>query len=165
VFVKAARKKRGADANSTPSPSSQICSIAPPTDFRARIHPKLAPEPGHRAALRPWATNFFAACYLVANSNRNDPLLSPICADPSSFPKSVYIATGTGDTLYEDGHGLIEMLKANNHPNAIFRAAKGEGHGFEKWKTDDPNNWATIVFDEIASVVRGSWQSQKESKL
>jgi len=105
---------------------------------------------------------------LVINSNRSDPLLSPICAPSSSFPKSVYIATGTGDTLYGDGSQLIDKLKADNHPNAVFRPVEGQGHGFEKWRTSDPNNPAAIILQDIVSVIKGSWvQSQptKASKI
>lgn len=99
------------------------------------------------------------SCYLVINSDRADPLLSPICADSSSFPKSVFVSAGTGDTLHSDGLRIVEKLKADGHPNAIFLECKGVGHGYEKFqfKSDGPDNWAMITLEKIVEVIRGSW--------
>ncbi|UZJ56142.1 hypothetical protein CBS101457_005462 [Exobasidium rhododendri] len=147
-----------------PEKIQAVCSIAPPTDFRVSSRPKIAKDPGHRFALPSWATLFFDSCYLVINSDRSDPLLSPICAPSSSFPESVYIATGTGDTLYSDGLNLIEKLKKDNHPNAIFRSVQGAGHGFEKFRLEDPHNFAGMIMQDIVSVIEGSWTQAQPSK-
>lgn len=85
--------------------------------------------------------------------------MSPLLAPTSSFPKTVYIATGTGDTLYYDASNLIDKLRSENHPNAHFRPVEGAGHAFEKFNTQDPNNIAFVIFQDIISTIRGSWNT------
>jgi hypothetical protein len=59
---------------------------------------------------------------------------------------------------------LIEKLKADNHPNAFFRSVEGQGHGFEKFRTDEKDNWATMVLGDIVNVIKGSWEQSKSTK-
>lgn len=98
---------------------------------------------------------------MTPQTDRADPLLSVVLAPTSSFPNTVYIATGTGDTLYFDASNLIEKLRSEKHPNAQFRPVEGAGHAFEKFNTQDPNNIAFVIFQEIISTIRGSWNANR----
>lgn len=124
--------------------------------------PKKAPEK-HPQALPPWASRFFDACYLVKTCDRSDPQLSPVCASLLqdhlclSRDGPVYIATGTGDTLYNDGKQCIENLKGQGHQNATFRSVPKEGHGFEKALRNRKN--AFEVFEEMVHLIKASWVS------
>lgn len=137
-----------------------VAAIAPPADFRIESGPRVAPEK-HARALPPWASRYFDACYLITAADRSDPRLSPVCASLSkghlATRGTVFIATGTGDTLYQGGRTCIDNLAKQGHKNAVFRPIPGEGHGFEKALGGPTRVTAMSVFDDIVGCVRASW--------
>lgn len=138
-----------------------VATVAPPTDFRPSSRPKVAPIK-HSRALPAWLARWFDQCYLVQSADRDDPRLSPACARLDANQLScdaVYIATGTGDTLYQDASMLIENLHRQGHRNAILRSVPGEGHGFEKAMVAGPRkDKAIAVINEMAKVISDSWK-------
>jgi acetyl esterase/lipase len=137
-----------------------VACIAPPCDFRPESRPKIAPESNHPRALPRRVTLWFDKCYLIPNADRADPRLSPCCArlsDDQLTASTVYIATGRGDTLHQDGQQLIENLQRQGHKRAILRSVPGEGHGFEKAIRSGPQkDKALAVMDEIVEIIRQS---------
>lgn len=144
-----------------------VTSIAPPTDFRPQARPKLAPQPNHPRALPRKVTLFFDRCYLIPNIDRSNPLLSPVTCDLQKGQldcKVVYIATGKGDTLYNDGYNLIKSLQRQGHKNAIFNGVPNEGHGFEKAiGNGDQKQKALAIFDDMIKLIKGTWQQETSS--
>jgi acetyl esterase/lipase len=106
-------------------------------------------------------------CYLAGvDVKRDDPLVSPYFAKTEDFPSTVYIATGTGDTLYWDGKGLVDRLTQEGHPSATFRPAVGMGHAPHRFDPSDPSNLPFQMYQDIVNNIRRSWsQPTRDSKL
>jgi acetyl esterase/lipase len=107
-------------------------------------------------------------CYIVGDVDRTDPLLSPFHAATSDFPSTVYLTTGTGDTLYWDSKNLVNRLTAEGHPSAIFRPAVGMGHAPGLFRPDDPTNLPLLMYTDIVNNIRKSWsqpRGRRESKM
>lgn len=145
-----------------PQRVQSVTTLYPVTDFVFKGVPKQAPRRIKGAlALPRWATRFFDQSYLVINSNRKDPRLSPLYADPAQFPHSVYIACGQGDTLHDDGKHLIERLQGASHPNAKFVSLPGMGHGFDKSRRGQAVEVTKQIYLEFASRIQAGWDLAK----
>jgi acetyl esterase/lipase len=108
-----------------------VIGIYPPLD-RTKTH--IAPEKRMRAglAISPFISKVFYDSYILPGQSPSDPRISPIGAPTESFPKSVYVACGNADTLYNPCVRFVGRLKEAGHNDAVFVNAEYEGHGFDK---------------------------------
>lgn len=151
-------------ATSTLHGASLTSCIAfyPPTNFTVGRARKQAPKK-HAAALPPWIAQFFDRSYIVAGSDRGDPLISPLLAEASSFPRNVWVTCARGDTLYNDGKAIVEHLKSDaptERPiRAEFHNVNGEGHGFDKVarKGTERGKKKDEAFKLAIDFVKSSW--------
>lgn len=138
---------------------SSVVAFYPPTNFTIARQDKKPPPEKHAHALPPSVTKFFDEAYTLPGVDRADPLISPLKADPKSFPRHVWLGCATGDTLYNDGKELIDKLKAAGHPNAEFLSIPAEGHGFDKVaKNGTERREKTLqAYNAAFDVVEKSW--------
>src|ERR1700761_7120890 len=87
------------------------------------------------SVLSPWWRTFFYKCFInPRTASKNDLALSP-GLDPSLFPKYVFLACGTADTLYIPGNELIRRLKEEQgygEDEAVWLSVDKVAHGFDK---------------------------------
>lgn len=108
-----------------------VISFYPPIDLANRYEaPQKTLASGY--VLPRWVTKLFDAAYIVPSQSASDPLISPLYASTSSFPKHVYLACGNADTLYTPVEKLAQNLKEAGHPNVEFLEIDFEGHSFDK---------------------------------
>lgn len=139
-----------------------VATLYPVTDFVNHGGPKTPPKASKGAlALPRVVSRFFDQSYLVINSNRKDPRLSPLYAEPQRYPRSVYIACGQGDTLHDDGKLLIEKLQKEDHADAKFVSLPGMGHGFDKARSGPAVDVARQTYLELANRIQASWALAK----
>ncbi|EXJ78016.1 hypothetical protein A1O3_09175 [Capronia epimyces CBS 606.96] len=82
--------------------------------------------------LPAWLRRFFYRCYVLPNQDRADPRLSPANAPLDRWPKHVFLACGTADSLHEAGRIMIDRLRESGHRDAEFLSVEREAHAFDK---------------------------------
>lgn len=99
--------------------------------------PQLKPVKGATGGtLPPWLRKMLYNCYIPIETvkDRKQPLISPLFADPASFPASVTILTCQQDSLAREGRRLAELLESSTtfSGSIVHWEAPGQGHAWDK---------------------------------
>ena len=99
--------------------------------------PQLKPVQGAAGGtLPPWLRKILYRCYVPIESvkDRKQPLISPLFADPASFPPSVTILTAEQDSLAREGRKLADRLQDSPayQGSILHWEAQGQGHNWDK---------------------------------
>lgn len=99
--------------------------------------PQLKPVKGAAGGtLPPWLRKILYQCYVPIDKvkDRKQPLISPLYAEPSSFPASVTIITCEMDSLAREGRKLAERLESSPEfkGSVVHWEAPGQGHNWDK---------------------------------
>ncbi|PWN30751.1 alpha/beta-hydrolase [Jaminaea rosea] len=114
-----------------------VLAFYPPTNLSVDRELKAPPPEKHSGAIPLGVAKMFDQSYILSvGVDRTHPLVSPVKADPGSFPPLVWLTCARGDTLYRDGKALIEKLKGTPEgqgpSDLYFHDVSGEGHAFDK---------------------------------
>lgn len=82
--------------------------------------------------LPDWLRAFFYKAYVLPREERSDTRLSPAFAPLDRWPKHVFCACGTADSLHEPERILVQRLKDAGHEDAEFASVEREAHSFDK---------------------------------
>lgn len=86
--------------------------------------------------LPPWLRKILYNCYVPIErvKDRKQPLISPLYADPASYPPSVTILTAEQDSLAREGRKLADKLDASSKfkGSVVHWEAQGQGHNWDK---------------------------------
>uniref|UniRef100_V5GUS7 Alpha/beta hydrolase fold-3 domain-containing protein n=1 Tax=Kalmanozyma brasiliensis (strain GHG001) TaxID=1365824 RepID=V5GUS7_KALBG len=99
--------------------------------------PQLGPMKGAAGGkLPPWLRKILYHCYVPIETvkDRKQPLISPLYADPGSYPLSVTIITAEQDSLAREGRKLADkLLNTSKFKGSITHwEAPGQGHNWDK---------------------------------
>ncbi|SPO19647.1 uncharacterized protein UTRI_00020_B [Ustilago trichophora] len=99
--------------------------------------PQLKPVKGAAGGtLPPWLRKILYRCYVPIEKvkDRKQPLISPLFADPASFPPSVTILTAEQDSLAREARKLADRLDSSPaYKGSILHwEAQGQGHNWDK---------------------------------
>lgn len=108
-----------------------VVSIYPPLDF---TKPHVAPVNRMRSGITisPFVKSIFHRSYVLPGQPECDPCISPVLALMETFPKSVYLACGNADSLYDPCVRFVEKLKEMGRNDVVFVSVEYEGHAFDK---------------------------------
>ncbi|KAJ9477132.1 Abhydrolase_3 domain-containing protein [Pseudozyma hubeiensis] len=99
--------------------------------------PQLTPLKGAAGGkLPPWLRNILYRLYVPIEKvkDRKQPLISPLYADPASFPSSVTIVTAEQDSLAREARKLADKLGSSStfRGTVVHWEAPGQGHNWDK---------------------------------
>lgn len=110
-----------------------VISFYPPCDFTVDRAMKDPPPEKHSSAIPVSVARMFDQSYILQTGiDRKNPLISPVKADPKTFPPFVWLTCARGDTLYRDGKKLADQLTEAGSSQVEFHNVNGEGHAFDK---------------------------------
>ncbi|SNX81327.1 uncharacterized protein MEPE_00032 [Melanopsichium pennsylvanicum] len=126
---------------------SSVVAFYPSTNLDEDPYAKPQLKPLKDAAggtLPPWLRKILYQCYVPIDKvkDRKQPLISPLYADPASFPPSVTIITAELDSLAREGRKLADKLdsSANFKGSVLHWEAQGQGHNWDKMTQHGSNN-------------------------
>lgn len=99
--------------------------------------PQLSPLKGAAGGtLPPWLRKLLYRLYVPIDvvKDRKQPWISPLYADPASFPSSVTIITAEQDSLAREGRKLADKLGSSSAftGSVVHWEAQGQGHNWDK---------------------------------
>ena len=118
--------------NSQPGTIAGLVSIYGNTDMTTVYSAPNVKEFDSGAVLPNWLRRFFYMCYILPDQDRADTRLSPAKAALDRWPRHVFMACGTADSLHEASRVMIDRLRTAGHKDVEFMSVKREAHAFDK---------------------------------
>jgi len=120
--------------------------------------PQLKPVKGAAGStLPPWLRKMLYQCYVPLDKvkDRKQPFISPLFADPDSFPASVTVLTAEQDSLAREGRKLADKLDSSpTYKGSVLHwEARGQGHNWDKM-TKEGSQPAKLKDEAYALAVR-----------
>jgi len=133
-----------------------VIAFYPGVDFRpAASKPTTtatATPPGPGTPFRPKLRNLFRASYIPPGTDLSDTRLSPICADPTTFPPTTIII-GDADGNYDACKRFYENLHSAGN-NAVFMNAPGGRHAWERHITPGDTKFEALRTEAFALTIK-----------
>jgi len=135
-----------------------IAAFYPSTDFSRRGLPDeqrmykpyiRGKTPGYGLGKR--VRGFFNRCYVPKGTNLKNPRLSPLFADPSSFPP-LFITVGDSDPLCKEGEALVQRINAAGG-EAHIMFVPDAGHGWERCIEGKDPKFESLRRQAVGSII------------
>lgn len=144
-----------------------VAVFYPPCNFSINRENRKPPLEKHAHAIPLSVAKMFDASYILStvDVDRKHPLISPIYADPKTFPPVVWLCCARGDTLYHDGKKLMDNLKSAGHSDVEFHDVLGEAHAFDKVnRAGSPTAQKTNdAYKAAYEAIERSWKASSPS--
>jgi acetyl esterase/lipase len=115
-----------------------IIVFYPPCDLSVPPDQKKAPD-GSSGTIPSAVANILNDSYIPQGLDRKDPRISPLYADPKSFPSDVLMFTCSKDNLAGEAEELAAKLEAADR-KVTLRRVEGVGHAWDKTKNEGSND-------------------------
>jgi hypothetical protein len=73
------------------------------------------------------------------------------------LPPVLFVSTGKGDTLYNEGKIIVEKAQLIKHTDATFYPVEGVGHAWDKSATGDVALKRDKLYQSISNAMKRSW--------
>jgi acetyl esterase/lipase len=148
ALVAASSVRHGATLTAAGVDISAVFAVYPPTDLTLDPLSKVSPKPGR--TIPPAIAGIFDDSYVPDPAMRADPRVSPINADPATFPATVLIQACEIDTLHDEAAALATRLDDGSR-HLVFTTIPGAHHGFDKGCEEDSPQWGMrdVAYSQI----------------
>jgi acetyl esterase/lipase len=105
----------------------------------------------------PLLISRYTRAYILPGQDCLDPLLSVMLCRPEDLPPVLFVSTGKGDTLYNEGKVVVENAQSAKHADATFYPVDGVGHAWDKSATGEVAVKRDDLYKCVSNAVKRSW--------
>jgi len=116
-----------------------------------RMYKPFVPGETPGWALGRRARLFFSRCYVPDGADPKNPQLSPLFADPASFPP-LFVVVGDADPLCKEDEALVQKISTNGG-NARIMMIPDAGHAWERSIKKDDAKFAPLRKEAVDAII------------
>lgn len=136
-----------------------VATIYPGTDLYSPPEEKQAPK-NINPILPPAMAHLFYNCYVPDKTTRRNPYISPVLADPASFPPTAVFVMCEGDVFAAEGLALAARIEEAGKSHVVKHMLEGVPHGFDKGCQEGSIQWTRReeAYQLIVDSLKSAWK-------